>query len=158
MGEGQRRRRCTAAESDEGVLPAAALTQTAKTRPILFDPNGGEFQLSGDKPAGFEDFALMYVQTKDDDGGRVRPNGGIIFGTTEFRLTNIVFDGRRWDFDTVAKSGVSYRFRGRFVNLRRDEHGAVVGDDVLKGRLTKLRRGQPIASADVTFSFVHYSD
>lgn len=140
------------------LIITALVSSSVGQKRSVFDPNGGEFQISGTNPKGFERFERMYLETNDPDGRRIRPNGGMEFGQTEYAMRNIVFDGRRWSFETVTIGGVRYRFDGRFPKLRFDEHGAVIGDNVLRGHLTKLVRGKRVAVADVIFSFVYYSD
>lgn len=141
------------------ILTVAGLTQTAagQGRPT-FDPNGGEFQISDSKPAGFESFERMYLQTQNSNGRRVKPSGGVEFGQVEYAMQNIVFDGRRWNFETVAVGRVRYKFNGRFLALRRDEHGAIIGDRVLQGILVRFVRGKRSIAANVVFSFIYYSD
>jgi len=137
----------------------ALVVSVAGQKQITFDPNGGEFQIEGNKPAGFEDFERMYLETRRPRGSRVRMNGGLEVRGVEYAMRNIAFDGRRrWNFDTVSIGGVRYQFYGRFPKLRRDEHGAIIGDRVLKGRLIKFVRRKRSAMADLVFSFIRYSD
>ena len=130
----------------------------AGQRRLVFDPNGGEFQISGDKVSGFEDFGRMYLETRRSSGRRVRPNGGVDFGQAQYAMRNIVFDGLQLNFDTNQISGISYRFFGRFSKLKRDEHGAIVGDNVLRGRFVKFAHGKRVAETILVFSFIYYSD
>jgi len=140
------------------IILTALVHVAAGQKRLAFDPNGGEFQISGDKLAGFEDFARMYLETKSSNGRRVRPNGGVEFGQTEYAMRNVVFDGLQLNFDTNQISGISYRFSGRFSKLKRDEHGAIIGEKVLRGHFVKLAHGKRVADANLVFSFVYYSD
>ena len=141
------------------ILILSALHHAAAgQKRMIFDPNGGEFQISGDRPAGFEDFSRMNLETRTFKGRRVRPNGEIEFGQASYAMRNIVFDGRRWNFETVPFGGTSFRFYGRFPKLRLDEHGAIIGDNVLQGHLIKFVHGKKAAEADLVFSFIYYSD
>jgi len=140
------------------LIPAFLACMAFGQKPMAFDPNGGEFQISGQNPAGFSSFQRMYLETRNANGKRVRPNGSIDFGQIEYEMRNIVFDGRRWSFDTVLVNGVSFSFAGRFPKLTLDEHGAIMGDDVLQGHLIKFVRGRKTAEADLVFTFFYYSD
>ena len=125
---------------------------------LVLDPNGGEFQISGYKPPDFEGFGRMYLETRSSSGRRVRPNGGVEFGQMEYAMRNIVFDDRYLNFDTNPISDISYRFYGRFSKLKPDEHGAILGDNVLRGHFVKFAHGKRVAEANLVFSFVYYSD
>ena len=139
------------------ILIAGTHTALGQKRKI-FDPNGGEFQISGEKPAGFEGFERMYLQTLSSNERRIAPRGGVEFGRMEYAMRNIVFDGRYWSFDTVSIGGVHYKFYGRFRKLKFDEHGAIIGDRALQGRFIKFVRGKSSVKAELIFSFVYYSD
>jgi hypothetical protein len=125
----------------------------------FFDPNGGEFIISDDrKPAGFEDFREMYLLTREDIQDKksavVKPNGAVESWKHQlFAMRNIFFDGKRWSFETAAIGGVSYKFDGKFIKIKRYADGAMDSQDVLKGRLIKFVGGKESASADLIFSF-----
>jgi hypothetical protein len=124
----------------------------------FFDPNGGEFIISDDqKPAGFEDFREMYLLTREDiqdkKSAAVKPNGGVeLWKQQLFAMRNIFFDGKRWSFETTTIGGVSYKFDGKFIKIKRYPDGTMYSQDVLKGRLIKLVGGRQSA-ADLIFSF-----
>lgn len=139
------------------------LRRTLKQRAIdaaVFDPNDGVFLIPREnKPPGFEDFSEMYLQTKDYNRRNerrvpVEPNGTVVFGQKDFAMREIVFDGKRWTFETVSIGGVSYKFGGKFSKITLDAHGAQGGENVLQGRLIKLVGGRLTAQADLIFSFV----
>ena len=140
------------------VFILAGLVDIAGQIRSSFDPNGGEFQVSDTKPKGFEDFQRMYLQTHNADGRPIHPKGGIEIGTLEYAMRKIVLNGRNWSFETGSIDGVRYIFRGRLSRIRHDEHGAVIGDRILQGRLIKLLGGKISAAAYLVFSFVYYSD
>ena len=125
----------------------------------FFDPNGGEFVMSAEKnPTGFEDFREMYIQTKDFNQSNklvaVKPNGGVeSWKQSIFAMRKIFFDGKRWSFETAPIGGVSYKFNGKFINIKRYPDGRMDSDNVLKGRLIKFLKGKPSAAADLIFSF-----
>jgi hypothetical protein len=125
----------------------------------FFDPNGGEFILDYEnKPPGFEDFRGIYLETKDfDRRGKsvsIRPKGGLeTWKPQVFEMRKIFFDGRRWSFETVSVGGVSYKFNGKFIKIKRYPDGRMDDQEVLKGRLIKLADGRRTATADLIFSF-----
>ncbi len=125
----------------------------------FFDPNAGEFVLSDDtKPPGFEDFREMYLQTKDFNQSNklvaVKPNGGVESRHQQlFAMQRIFFDGRRWCFETASIGGVSYKFDGKFIKIKRYRDGTMDNQDVLQGRLIKFVNGRQTVAADLIFSF-----
>jgi hypothetical protein len=124
-----------------------------------FDPNGGEFIISDDrKPAGFEDFREMYLLTREDiqdkKSAAVKPNGSVESWKPQlFAMRNIFFDGKRWSFETATIGGVSYKFDGKFIKIKRYPDGTMDNQDVLKGRLIKFVGGRQTARANLIFSF-----
>jgi hypothetical protein len=125
----------------------------------FFDPNAGEFVISDDqKPAGFEDFREMYLLTREETQGKqsvaVKPNGAVESWKQQlFEMRSIFFDGKRWSFETVAIGGVSYKFDGKFIKIKRYPDGTMDSQDVLKGHLIKFVGGKESAAADLIFSF-----
>ncbi|HEY0049833.1 MAG TPA: hypothetical protein VGB68_11130 [Pyrinomonadaceae bacterium] len=152
-------------ELQQGGASAESLKELRRTlmqRAIdaeIFDPNDGVFLIPREnKPAGFEDFSEMYLQTKDynrrNERVSVEPKGTVVIGQTDFAMREIVFDGKRWTFETVSSGGTSYKFDGRFSKIKINVNGAQDGENVLRGRLIKLAGGKETAQADLIFSFV----
>ena len=129
----------------------------------IFDPNGGEFVVSDDnKTPGFEDFRDMYLITKDFNRRNklvaVKPKGGVESWQHQiFAMRKIFFDGRRWSFETATIGGISYKFNGKFIKIKRYPDGRMDDQNVLQGRLIKLLNGRQTAAADLIFSF-HVED
>lgn len=125
----------------------------------FFDPNGGEFVMSDNKnPKGFEEFREMYLQTKDFDRRNklvvVKPNGSVESWQQQiFAMQKIFFNGKRWTFETASIGGVSYKFSGKFIKIKRYPDGTIDGENVLKGRLIRFLNGKQTAAADLIFSF-----
>jgi hypothetical protein len=138
-----------------GALPERL--DAMKKSLIYFDPSIGIFQISGERPPGFEDFDAMWVETMDYDSKlrqvAVKKNGKLVAGQKEYALRQIIYDGKSWTFETAAVDGVSYQFDGKFVKLKLDLHGSADGDNVLHGHLIKFMNGKKTAEADLIFSF-----
>ena len=129
---------------------------------VSFDPNHGEFVISGEKPAGFEDFSSIWFQTVDYDSNdkpfAVKKYGDIEAGAKHYQLRDIFFNGKRWSFETAAIGGTSYKFDGVFAKLKLDRDGAVDGNKVLRGRLIKFVKGKKAAEANLIFNFYYLGD
>lgn len=122
------------------------------------DPNNGVFIISGEKPAGFKDFTAMRLQTMAENKNlkrvAVTQNGRIEIGQKEYVMREVRFDGQRLTFTTVGVGGVNFKFEGEFSKLEFDSDGKALGEDILKGRLTKFVKGKKAAAAKLTFSWI----
>jgi|SRR5580765_3475683 len=127
------------------------------------DLGGGEFQILGPQPSGFEDFRSMWVRKfQTTASGNIianKPEGGVwAGGDKEFQMREIVFYRRNLRFKTIALKGISYQFEGRFpAHFNLDSHGEITGE-VLRGTLSRLEKGKQIVKATVGFMFQFYSD
>ena len=127
--------------------------------PEKFEPYG-YYTIIGKKPKGFHDFdgLSLDVYENEDSGGL-----GDIYVTTAVEHEN--YDGRAAVFGLVTQqrlffvtasfeSGFEYRFDGQFLR------GNVVADAgerkvVLRGTLTKTKKGRKIAECVVEFRVEH---
>lgn len=128
-----------------------------KGRLVYFDPYLGVFNISGEKPPGFENFSAMWVDTTDfDSKGNVIPikkHGILEDNQISYRMRNIFYDGKTWSFETATVGGISYTFVGKFGELKLDRNGSQNGDKILHGHLVKFLNGKQIAEAEITFDF-----
>jgi len=124
-----------------------------------FDPYG-YYTIIGKKPKGFHDFDSLSLEVYVDDEG---VGSGGIYVTTAVEHEN--YDGRTAVFGLVTQqrlffvtapfeSGFEYRFDGQFLR------GSVVVDAgprkaVLRGTLTKTKKGKKIAECVVEFRVEH---
>ena len=77
----------------------------------------------------------------------VKPNGSVESWKPQlFAMRNIFFDGKRWSFETATIGGVSYKFDGKFIKIKRYPDGTMDNQDVLKGRLIKFVGGRQTLS------------
>ena len=124
---------------------------------VSFDPNDGVFYISGDKPAGFEDFSEMWLAVKNYDSKGAdfpaKKHGEFGYAQKVYKLRNIYFDGKIRTFETEIIEGVSFSFNGKFAKPKLDSHGANADDNVLQGHLIKFVVGRKTAKADSVFSF-----
>ena len=132
-----------------------SLAQTPKKE--KFTPDGGVFFVSGKPPKAFANLGGIALQTIDykADGTtvQIKPRGAFGAGGRNYKMTNIVYDGKRFSFETVAIGAVSYKFSGEILdNLKYDQEGEPKGD-VLKGHLIKFVNGKKTAEADLKFEF-----
>ena len=112
--------------------------------------------------ANFDRLLTCYLQTKDFNQRNkfvaVKPKGGVESWKQQvFAMRKIFFDGRRWSFETVSIGGISYKFNGKFIKIKRYPDGRMDDQNVLQGRLIKLLNGSQTAAADLIFSF-HVED
>ena len=126
--------------------------------PEHLNPNLGVFKVTGKLPTEFEKVEGMWVKTMDyDPHGKyswVTPTGGLIVGKIMYELQSDLLDGKNWFFETNKISNVSYKFEGKFAKLKFDSSGAVLGENVLQGHLTKFVNSKKVVEADLNFNFV----
>ncbi len=127
---------------------------------VRFDTSDGDFQLAADGPGSFEGATEIMLVTSDQDmRGRstpVKPFGTVYIGTELFQMRHILFDGKRLAFETEVLKGVSFKFDGRYQDLKVDSHGAYTEATTLRGHMVKLVNGKKISDADLTFHYAYY--
>jgi hypothetical protein len=123
----------------------------------------GRFEISGKKPAGFNEFRYLYLEgplLKAAKGGRLLPQPGRVtgelYGRQKFKIKTAAFEGEQLRFETVSVKGASFRFDGRVSNLYPDDRRII--SPQFKGTLTKWVNGNKTASAAVTFAWLEPSD
>lgn len=124
---------------------------------IYFDPYLGIFNISSEKPAGFENFSAMWIETMDyNSKGKyvpIKKDGVLEDNQIKYQMQKIYYDGKSWSFETAVVGGISYKFEGKFGKLKLDSHGATDGENILHGHLIKFLKGKKTAEADLIFSF-----
>lgn len=125
--------------------------------PEHLNPNIGVFKVTGKLPTEFEKVEGMWFKTMDyDPQGKyiwVTPTGGLIVGKVMYELQAVLLDGKNCFFETNKINSVSFKFEGKFAKLRFDSNGAILGENVLQGHLTKLVNGKKSAEGDLNFNF-----
>lgn len=129
----------------------------------LFNPNNGEFEIAGKKPAGFEDFSSIWFRTVDydseDKSFAVKKHGDLEAGGKHYELRRIFFDGKRWAFETEVIGGVSYKFSGKFAKIVAARYGMGDADNnAVRGHLSKFVNGKRTAEADLFLNFYGTGD
>jgi hypothetical protein len=126
----------------------------------FFDPNHGDFEISGEKAAGFEDFSSIWFQTLEyGEYFAVKNFGDLEAGEKHYHLRNIFFDGKSWSFETEIIDGVSYQFTGKFAGHIVETYGAGDADNkALHGHLIKFVNGKKAAEADLFLNFYRLGD
>lgn len=122
-----------------------------------FDPDGYYYVSYDDKlPKGFEDFDMISITTtsyatvseENDDKGTSIPPEGNLRTKTFYNFARIYISEKNMAFETVKVDGVSYTFRGKFIEKapfwRLDPQ-----TPVLAGRLVKTVKGKKAAEAKV---------
>jgi hypothetical protein len=132
------------------AFEASNLVQEAQEK---FDPEGSFFP-KGAPPKGLENVGGINLfkrpkKTYDAEGAGVALTNG-----RTYRFKTLTVSREKLVFTTVAINGISYSFEGRFL---KDGVFATMELDndavVLEGRLTKFRRGEKIAEADMKFTY-----
>ncbi len=121
----------------------------------FFDPSHGEFEISGKKPAGFEDFSTIWFQILEyGEYFALKNFGGLEAGEKHYELRNIFFDGKSWSFETETIDGVSYKFAGKFAkHIVRTDGAGDADNKALHGHLIKFVKGVKAAEGDLFFNF-----
>jgi hypothetical protein len=130
-----------------------ALTSVVFGQRTRFDPDGSFWLKDGTTPPNeFSDFSAINLNAK-----RLRrlPSAGLqlINGTT-YRFKTLTVKRENFTFTTIALSGVSYSFAGKF--LKGGVYASGILDDetpVLEGTLTKFRDGKKVAEANLKFVY-----
>ena len=122
-----------------------------RTKSTRFDPDGS-FWLHGEAPNDFSDFGGINLNAKRS---RRLPQPGLETNNGKlYRFKSLSVKQERFTFTTVASSGVSYSFSGKF--LKGGVYAAGDLDDetpVLEGTLTKFRGGAKVAEAKLKFVY-----
>jgi hypothetical protein len=133
---------------------------SVKNAMVRFDPIDGDFQLPADGPGSFEGVTEVMIVTSDYNAkGMIVPvtkYGDVSVGGDTFKMRGIWFDGKRLAFGTETLNDVSFRFEGRYLDLKVDSHGAYTGDTALNGRMVKFVKGKKVSEAELTFHYVSY--
>lgn len=126
------------------------------------DPNNGEFQISGEAPAGFADAFSMSIVTMDmntrGEYVAVNKTGTVYLGNDLYEMKNILLDRNAWSFETVTHRGVSFKFDGKFARPDVVTENMTRGDKVLRGHLIKLVKGKRAVEADLVFDHIYMYD
>lgn len=128
----------------------SAFSQTKASR---FDPDGS-FWLheSTPQPSDFSDFGGINLNAKRS---RHLPKQGLqtMDGKT-YRFKTLTVRQNNFTFTTLAISGISYSFSGKF--LKGGVYSSGILDDetpVLEGTLSKFRNGKKLAEAKLKFVY-----
>ena len=129
---------------------------TTRVQSVSFDPSGN-YIFAGKAPKGFENLRWVSVETTEMDLSsftrrNISPRGSLWAGR-EFKMASVNLNGYELAFTTRPAAGISYQFSGQF--LKRGIYSEIFDSEstevVLKGRLTKTRRGRKVADSQVGF-------
>jgi hypothetical protein len=116
----------------------------------------------GEAPKGFQDVDHLNLSTFDMVGdkmvdvplhGAIRLKAKGKEPAVDFPLTAPALKGKAFSFTTQEVGGIAYRFAGNFVKLGNFPEERPEDEVILKGHLTKLQGGQPVAESDVGFRY-----
>lgn len=113
-------------------------------------------------PKGFQEIDHLHLSTIDMKGEemvevplhgwiRLKEKGNA--PGVDFPLIAPTLKDRAFSFTTQTVGGISYRFAGSFVKLGNFPEERPEDEVVLKGHLTKLQGGKPVAESDVGFRY-----
>jgi hypothetical protein len=123
---------------------------------VTFDPSGN-YIFADKAPKRFENLRWIALETSEIDPRKltrrsIAPRGSLWAGK-EFKMARLALDGDKLSFTTRTIAGIGYQFSGLF--LRRGVYSEVFDSEstevVLRGRLTKTRRGRKVAESEVGF-------
>jgi len=116
----------------------------------------------GEAPKGFQDIDHLNLSTFDMKGdemvdvplhGAIRLKAKGAGPAVDFQLVAPALQGKAFSFTTEEVGGIAYRFAGSFVKLGNFPEDRQEDEVILKGRLTKLQGGKPVAESDVGFRY-----
>jgi len=144
-------------------LAAAALMGPAAPKPApKVDLFGYYYLHEEEAPKGFQDIDHLHLSTidmKGDEMVEVPLHGWIRLKemgsapSVDFPLIAPALKDKAFSFTTKAVGGISYRFAGSFAKLGNFPEERPEDEVVLKGRLTKLQGGKPVAESEVGFRY-----
>ena len=123
---------------------------------VTFDPSGN-YIFPDKAPRGFENLRWISIETTEIDprkftSRKISPRGSLWAGR-EFKMARFNLDDDKLSFTTKTIAGTSYEFSGRF--LRRGIYSEIFDSEstevVLRGRLTKNRRGRKVVESEAGF-------
>lgn len=147
------------------LLPLAALALPGSATPPAapkVDLFGYYYFHEEEAPKGFQDVDHLHLSTidmKGDEMVEVPLHGWIRLKeegdapAVDFPLIAPALKDKAFSFTTKAVDGISYRFAGSFVKLGNFPEERPEDEVVLKGHLTRLKAGKPVAEADVGFRY-----
>jgi hypothetical protein len=147
------------------LLPLAALALPGPAAPPpapRIDLFGYYYLHEEETPKGFQDIDHLHLSTIDMKGeemvevplhGWIRLKKKGKAPALDFPLIAPTLKDQAFSFTTKAVGGVSYRFAGRFTKLGNFPEERPEDEVVLKGRLTKLQGGKPVAESEVGFRY-----
>ena len=133
-----------------GSLPASA--QAKKNGKDIF----GYFYFKGKVAKDFAD--IREIHLAGDFGAKEKPPFyGLIRlkaqRAKDFNLLKPTGAGKNISFTIKVIGGVSYKFTGAFTRLDLEEKQIPESEIVSKGKLTKLKNGQPFAEQSLSFIY-----
>jgi hypothetical protein len=129
------------------VLPAPASFATQKAR---FNPDGS-FWIMGDAPKHFADFAGFNLNASRN---KRLPNPGVeLTNGTRLRFKTLAVSRDALTFTTVTVGGVSYSFKGTFLEGGTFAARDLMDKPVLEGKLKKFKGGQEVADSKLAFTY-----
>ena len=139
-------------------LPAPALSTIMQ---CPFQPDG-YFYLNEPKPASFDDFDHIGLWVTGKKGApRLAASRLYTSAGKSYKFAKLVTSGAQagewgipFQFETEPIGGMSYQFSGKFITVcvyaqEKSDPTRVVA----KGRMTKLKNGEEVATADVQFTY-----
>ena len=143
-------------------LPAAGAGPAVPKPAPKVDLFGYYYFHEDEAPKGFQDIDHLHLSTiemKGEEMVEVPLHGWLRLKEEEdapaedFPLIAPTLKDRAFSFTTKTVDGISYRFAGRFVKLGNFPEERPEDEIVLKGHLTKLQGGKPVAQAEVGFRY-----
>jgi hypothetical protein len=143
------------------ATPVGAGPAAPKPAPKV-DVFGYYYFHQGEAPKGFQDIDHLNLSTFDMVGdkmvdvplyGAIRLKARGKEPAVDFQLIAPVLKAKALSFTTQEVGGISYRFAGNFVKLGNFPEERPEDVVILKGHLTKLQGGKPVAESDVGFRY-----
>lgn len=116
----------------------------------------GYYFPQGKLPAAFAEIDHLHLSTIDANAKPAPLNGFIRpkrRAAKDYNLVSPKLEGKNLTFTTRAIGGVSYSFDGAFVKLGDFPTDRPEGEVILKGHLIKMKNGNKVAEADVSFTY-----
>jgi hypothetical protein len=137
-------------------VAAAVVAAHGKSNALEKEPYG-YFRPAGRMPKPFADVAELHLSGAGEYGAQATPpylaswkQKGRGEGIPAARADNLWM---RNPLQHGGDCGISYSFEGTFARLDFHGGGVPIGEVMLSGRLTKLRDGKQVASAQIGFAF-----
>ncbi|MGH9880115.1 MAG: hypothetical protein ACRD6N_01665, partial [Pyrinomonadaceae bacterium] len=132
------------------VVLGSAVIVPVEGRRERFNPDGA-FWILGDPPEAFKDFGGINLNSNRN---RRLPAAGVdLTNGTQLRFRTVSITRSGLTFTTVPFRGLSYGFKGKFLQGGTFAARDLQDTPVLEGTLTKFSQGKPVAEAKLKFTY-----